>query len=52
MTDQEFKELLEKLHKLGLDGGDLGYEYWSGIINKLKEMHKSALQHEQQQKAN
>jgi hypothetical protein len=51
MTDQEFKELLEKLHKLGLDGGDLGYEYWSGIINKLKEMRKSALQNKQHRKA-
>jgi hypothetical protein len=52
MTDQEFKELIEKLHKLGLDGGDLGYEYWSGIINKLKEMRKSALQSEQRRKTN
>jgi hypothetical protein len=46
MTDEEFKELLDHLFKMGLDSGDLGYEYWSGIIKKLKEMRKLAQQNE------
>lgn len=33
---------------MGLDSGDLGYEYWSGIIKNLKEMRKLAQQHERQ----
>ena len=42
MTDEAFNELLDHLFKMGLNNGDLGCEYWTGIIKKLKEMRKLA----------
>lgn len=38
MTNKQFDEMLDKLHELGLASGDLGYAYWSNIIQELKEM--------------
>ena len=38
MTDEEFSNLTRTLFQLGLDDGDLGYKYWTSVINNLKEM--------------
>ena len=50
MTDAEFKELTETLLKLGLNDGDLGYKYWTKIIEDLKEMRQGYLNHKAEQK--
>jgi hypothetical protein len=38
MTEPEFKELLRKLENLGLRDGDLGYRYWYGVQQDLKDL--------------
>lgn len=38
MTDEEFSNLTKTLFKFGLDDGDLGYMFWTSVINDLKEM--------------
>jgi hypothetical protein len=43
MTDEEFDEMVKKLFQLALEGGDLGYEYWSKVIKELKLMRQQAL---------
>ena len=45
MTDAEFKELTSTLHKYGLASGDLGYAYFSKVIDDLEEMRAVALAH-------
>ena len=45
MTDEEFHKLLETLFQLGMEDGDLGYKYWSGVIQELKEMRKVYISH-------
>lgn len=42
MSDEEFKNLLEKLHQFGLEDGDIGYAYWSKVIAYLKELRTIA----------
>lgn len=42
MTDEEFNALLDRLFKLSSNDGDIGHEYWTGVINKLREMRKLA----------
>lgn len=38
MTTQEFNDMLDKLYKLGLADGDLGYAYWYNVIQELIKM--------------
>lgn len=38
MTDEEFSNLTKTLFQFGLDDGDVGYLYWTSVINDLKEM--------------
>ena len=45
MTDAEFKKLTSTLFNLGLADGDLGYRYWSKVIDDLKEMRAVAMAH-------
>ena len=45
MTDAEFKELTSTLFNLGLADGDLGYRYWSKVIDDLEEMRAVYLAH-------
>lgn len=42
MTDEEFNTLLDHLFKLSSSDGDIGHEYWTGVIDKLKEMRELA----------
>lgn len=43
MTDEEFSELTDKLFRFALEEGDLGYQYWSRAIRKLKHMRGQAM---------
>ena len=43
MTDEQFSNLTKTLFQLGLDDGDLGYKYWTSVINDLKEMRTAYL---------
>ena len=45
MTDEEFSNLTKTLFQLGLDDGDVGYLYWTSVINDLKEMRTIYLAH-------
>ncbi|MHB1176537.1 MAG: hypothetical protein ACYCZJ_15585 [Sulfuriferula sp.] len=38
MTDEEFFRLLKALFKLSMEDGDIGYMYWTKVIEDLKEM--------------
>jgi len=38
MTDEEFSNLTKTLFQFGLDDGDVGYLYWTSVINDLKEL--------------
>jgi hypothetical protein len=38
MNDQEFSELLRKLEKFGLNDGDIGYSYWHGVQQDLRQI--------------
>lgn len=43
MSDEEFNELLDQIFHMALEGGDLGYQYWSRVIRKLKFMRALAM---------
>jgi hypothetical protein len=42
MTDEEFDELLNKLHRIAMNDGDLGGAYWSKVILQLRELRALA----------
>jgi hypothetical protein len=42
MTDENFKEVVDALHKLGLESGDLGYAFWDKRIDELKAMREQS----------
>jgi hypothetical protein len=42
MTDVEFQELIERLHKFSANDGDIGHAYWTRVIRQLREMRAMA----------
>jgi hypothetical protein len=42
VTDSEFRELIERLHKISAGDSDLGHAYWTRVIRQLKDMRAMA----------
>lgn len=40
MSEKEFSDFVSLLFEFALEGGDLGYRYWYGVIQELKKIRK------------
>ena len=39
ISDTEFEDLLNKLYRIALNSGDIGFEYWFRVIKQLEELY-------------
>lgn len=47
MSDSHFSDLVSNLNKNGLEDGDIGYRYWSDIVDDLKDMRMNFALHKE-----
>lgn len=41
LTDEEFEIVREKLYQLGLEDGDIGFEFWNMVSKYFEELRKN-----------